>query len=91
MEIKVSNNVLWHPTGLRMEVTANDPYDRRNALALEVRSLNPETGIVYAGSRGDMIRMGLWLLARAVFTRPTRLPASKAAAPTTPPPPKPRR
>lgn len=81
------NGVLWDPFGPRLEMT-NQGGDKRYSYCLNIQDLNPPRNFNWCFSRWQMIKIGWWFIRRALFAREQR---PIAAAPKSPPPPKPTR
>lgn len=85
-----TNKILWDRHGPRLEMT-NRGGDPKYRYALNIRDLNPPRDFTWCFSRWQMIKIGLWFVRRAIFAKEAGRDRIVAAAPNTPPPPKPKR
>jgi hypothetical protein len=69
MKLRFDKTAAWHPSGLKVVVSANHTTEASRAVYFQVESLNPQQRIVYCGSRWELIRLGIWIALRAFLLR----------------------
>ncbi len=68
--MKLSNGVMWNPTGPRLEMqNRGKDCEAEYRYCLHIDDQNPAASMTWCFSRWTMIRIGLWFIARAVFER----------------------
>jgi hypothetical protein len=66
-DLKFSNGVAWHPTGLRLEVSKAGGESKNRVLV--IADLNPDARIVHVMTRWSCFCLGLLIAWRGIWAR----------------------